>query len=272
MEDENRTIPELTKEINALRQKIKELEKSAIEHTRIEDLQRIQRDIAISLGSTSVLTDVLDRILEAAFRINGIDCGGVHVADRANGDLTLISHSKFPRSLVESFSFCPADSPRAHYLRFTKPEYGPYNEIFKISGGVLKNEGILGAAIIPVKYNGQLVAVLNLASRTYDEIPVNARTALEAIAAQIGGVIARVRIEEEHEKIIKELKKALDKVKTLSGLIPICANCKKIRDDRGYWTQVEEYVRDHSDAEFSHSICPECMKLLYPDFTGKESA
>lgn len=68
----------------------------------------------------------------------------------------------------------------------------------------------------------------------------------------------------------KELEEALAKVKTLSGLIPICANCKKIRDDDGYWHQVEVYVRDHSEAEFSHGICPECAKKLYPEFFKEE--
>ncbi|MBA4389773.1 MAG: response regulator [Syntrophus sp. (in: bacteria)] len=61
-----------------------------------------------------------------------------------------------------------------------------------------------------------------------------------------------------------ELKEALAKIKTLSGLIPICASCKKIRDDKGYWNQLEVYIRDHSDAEFSHGYCPECIKKLYP--------
>ena len=71
----------------------------------------------------------------------------------------------------------------------------------------------------------------------------------------------------ELEKVNKELKKALETIKTLRGIIPICANCKKIRDDKGYWNQIEAYVRDHSEAEFSHGICPECAKKLYPDLT-----
>ena len=66
------------------------------------------------------------------------------------------------------------------------------------------------------------------------------------------------------------LKAALKEVKTLRGIIPICSGCKKIRDDKGYWKQVEVYVRDHSDAEFSHGICPECIKKLYPDFSDNE--
>jgi PAS domain S-box-containing protein len=70
--------------------------------------------------------------------------------------------------------------------------------------------------------------------------------------------------EEEREKLIKELKEALGKVRILSGMLPICASCKRVRDDKGYWKQIETYIRDHSDAEFSHSICPECIKKLYP--------
>jgi len=59
------------------------------------------------------------------------------------------------------------------------------------------------------------------------------------------------------------------RVKQLSGLLPICASCKKIRDDQGYWTQIEAYIRDRSEAEFSHGICPECAKKLYPEISGR---
>jgi phosphoserine phosphatase RsbU/P len=65
---------------------------------------------------------------------------------------------------------------------------------------------------------------------------------------------------------LAELRDALDHVKTLRGIVPICASCKKIRDDQGYWQQVEAYVREHTDAQFSHGICPECAAKLYPDF------
>ncbi len=68
----------------------------------------------------------------------------------------------------------------------------------------------------------------------------------------------------EKDSLILELKQTLDEVRTLQGIIPICASCKKIRDDRGYWQQVEEYVRSHSHAEFTHGICPGCIKELYP--------
>jgi len=70
----------------------------------------------------------------------------------------------------------------------------------------------------------------------------------------------------EREKLIDKLKEALAKVKTLSGMLPICASCKKIRDDKGYWKQIESYIQEHSETEFSHGICPDCAERLYPDF------
>ena len=79
-------------------------------------------------------------------------------------------------------------------------------------------------------------------------------------------ITERKRAEEEQKKLIKELQKALEKIKTLKGLIPICTNCKKIRNDKGFWQQVEAYISEHSEAEFSHGICPDCMKKLYPEY------
>jgi len=78
-------------------------------------------------------------------------------------------------------------------------------------------------------------------------------------------VTERKRAEAEREKLIGELRDALSRVKLLSGLLPICASCKKIRDDKGYWNQIESYIRDHSEAHFSHGICPECARKEYPE-------
>jgi PAS domain S-box-containing protein len=78
------------------------------------------------------------------------------------------------------------------------------------------------------------------------------------------------RAQDERERLINELQRALADLKTLSGLVPICANCKKIRDDKGYWTQVEAYIQEHSEARFSHGLCPDCAAKLYPDFYPKK--
>ena len=77
-------------------------------------------------------------------------------------------------------------------------------------------------------------------------------------------ITERKQAEKEREKLVRELQKAMTEIKALKGILPICASCKKIRDDKGYWNQVEVYIRDHSEAEFSHGICPECKEKLYP--------
>jgi CheY-like chemotaxis protein len=83
------------------------------------------------------------------------------------------------------------------------------------------------------------------------------------IAIEVG--LYRAKLESEREALIKELQEALAKIKTLSGLIPICAWCKKIRDDKGYWQAVEQYISEHSQAEFTHSICSDCQKKYFPE-------
>ncbi|NOQ65833.1 MAG: hypothetical protein GQ556_01260 [Desulfobacterales bacterium] len=73
----------------------------------------------------------------------------------------------------------------------------------------------------------------------------------------------------EKEELIVNLQKALSEVKNLSGMLPICSSCKKIRDDDGYWQQIEEYIRDHSNADFTHGICNDCVEKLYPELYPK---
>ncbi|MBI5508072.1 MAG: HAMP domain-containing protein [Deltaproteobacteria bacterium] len=81
-------------------------------------------------------------------------------------------------------------------------------------------------------------------------------------------VASRLSVEEEREVLIEELRRTLGEVKTLRGFLPICSSCKKIRSDQGYWQQIESYIRDHSQAEFSHGLCPDCARTLYPEILG----
>lgn len=78
-------------------------------------------------------------------------------------------------------------------------------------------------------------------------------------------ITKRKRQERDREDLIQRLQAALHQVKTLSGLLPICSHCKKIRDDSGYWTQIEQYIREHSKAEFTHGICPECVESHFSE-------
>jgi hypothetical protein len=87
----------------------------------------------------------------------------------------------------------------------------------------------------------------------------------QANAALQAEIVERQRVAQERERLIGELQSALAEVKELSGLLPICADCKKIKDDGGYWNQLEVYVTRHSKAQFSHGLCPDCVKKYYAE-------
>ncbi len=87
-----------------------------------------------------------------------------------------------------------------------------------------------------------------------------------AILVTIRDATERIRVEQERDKLILELQEAIEKIKTLRGLVPICMHCKNIRNDKGFWQKVEIYVQEHSDAQFSHGICPSCLKKYYPEY------
>jgi PAS domain-containing protein len=126
---------------------------------------------------------------------------------------------------------------------------------------------------------GEPVEPLDTTRERKDGKPVNVCVTMSAIRDGQGRVLGassiayditeRKKIEDERTELIAHLNETLSRVKTLSGLLPICASCKKIRDDQGYWQKLETFVREHSGAEFSHSICPDCMQQLYPEFVPK---
>lgn len=90
-------------------------------------------------------------------------------------------------------------------------------------------------------------------------------------AGTVQDITERSQAEAEREKLIRELQEAIARVKQLSGLLPICASCKKIRDDQGYWNQIEVYIRDHSEANFTHGICPVCAEKWQEEINGWQS-
>ena len=137
----------------------------------------------------------------------------------------------------------------------------------------VKKYGIKSYLALPVLLENKVVGslcVVDTAQRKYTQIEKDILEAFaKAVTLEEERNLSQKRLNQSNTKLIDkntELESALLKVKTLSGLLPICSSCKKIRDDKGYWNQIEGYIRDHSDAEFSHSICPECVKKLYPNF------
>lgn len=94
----------------------------------------------------------------------------------------------------------------------------------------------------------------------------NAHSEFAGLIGTVLDITEQKKAEKDREELIEKLQTALAEIKTLQGIIPICARCKKIRDDKGYWNQIESYIKAHSEAEFSHGLCPECSEALY----GKE--
>ena len=112
---------------------------------------------------------------------------------------------------------------------------------------------------------GTLCAVDVKENKWGDQYENLMRTFKDAIEAHLALTLTTDALEKKN----LELELSLSEVKTLRGILPICASCKKIRDDSGYWSMVEHYIEDHSEAQFSHSICPDCAKKLYPSFCDK---
>lgn len=168
-----------------------------------------------------------------------------------------------------------SDEDRIKYVSFAPIEGIGWSVIIeKSKSKVLKSEftSFLQTGIVSLLAMVVALCLAYLSEKHRQVVALRTLSAERAIANErlMGEIAERKRAEEEREKLIRQLQKALAEVKTLKGIFPICASCKKVRDDKGYWTQIEAYIRDHSEAEFSHGICPECMKKLYPDLAGDE--
>ena len=132
-----------------------------------------------------------------------------------------------------------------HNVMHTGVRFESHDEVFVRRGGAPFPVSVVSA---PLREAGSVVASVT-AFRDISEVK---------------------RAEAEREKLICELQQALAEIKTLHGILPICASCKKIRDDSGAWHQLEVYIRDRTDAEFSHGLCADCAAKLYPEyFTGR---
>lgn len=166
------------------------------ERMRMIDLSILQRDLAFSLSSASDLPVVLKKVLEGIMKFEAIDCGGVYLVNKSGG-LTLAAHSGLSPEFVETANHFGPTSAQFNLVMAAKAVYKRYEEVLpNEEGEARRRQGLRGIAIIPILHGEQVVAVMNVASRTRDEIPKHVRNALESIAAQIGSTIVRIETED----------------------------------------------------------------------------
>lgn len=210
----------------------------------------------------------------------------LHIAERRKAEEALHESQERFRDLFENTSdliqsidpagrFLYVNPAWRHTLGYSEEEIKRLN-IFDILapeetthcqmafGEVMAGKPIDKIETIFIAKDGRRVFVEGNAScRIHDGKPVYTRTIFHDITA-------RKQDEAEKERLISELQKSLTEVKTLSGLLPICSWCKKIRDDKGYWNQLESYISQHSGVDFSHGVCPECLRKHYPELMVDE--
>jgi len=166
------------------------------DRNRVEQLNRLQRDLALELSAV-VGTETTSRLcLEAAIEVSGMECGGVYVVDESSGALDLVSHKGLSDTFVNAVSRYEADTERAQMVNAGKPMYAQYQTIAPEGTEPGVGEGLSTIAIVPVLSGTRVVGSLNLASREMEEIPPFARRGLESIAAQMGTAILRAKTEE----------------------------------------------------------------------------
>lgn len=209
----------------------------------------------------------LSQIIDAHEKYDGFGETGEFTLSKKEGDniIFLLSHRHYD-----------LDKPKP--IPFTSKLAQPMQLALSGQTGTIigldyRGEKVL-AAHEPVKeLDLGIVAKIDLSEIRKPFIKVALISTIIGILALVTGAALFLRVTnpmiDQLNETIDELKKAWKEVKTLSGFLPICASCKKIRDDNGFWSQVEKYISDHSEAKFTHGICPDCAQKLYPEYMTK---
>jgi hypothetical protein len=207
----------------------------------------------------------LSQIVDAHEHYRGFGKTGEFTLSRKNGDMIvfLLSHRHYD---LENPKPVPFNSNLAEPMRLALQ-----GKSGTVIGLDYRGEMVM-AAYEPVQEMGLgIVAKIDLSEVRQPFIKAGIISSVIGIIILIAGSVLFVRVTSpliaKLRDTISRLETALKNVKVLKGLIPICASCKKIRDDRGYWNHLESYIKVHSDADFTHGLCPECTKKLYPEIS-----
>ena len=166
------------------------------ERKHSESLLQAQRDLGVSFSLTTDLNAALKRLLEIIVQIGGVDCGGVHLLNQATGEMDLAAERGGSPRFIKTVSHWAPDSPQMRLVLKNRPVFSLYRDLPIRHDELHQREGLRAAAIIPLSHEGRVFGTLALASHVADEIPRQTQLALEAIASQAAGAIARIQAEE----------------------------------------------------------------------------
>jgi len=224
---------------------------------------------SLNLIELTGITDkeLIDHSLEAAVRLTGSRIGYLHFVseDRERSRLFIRSGGLLLEYNTDETSPYPLGETNvwADCLQSRKPVID--NGCQNPSGKTDYPEGYIHVVrhmSIPISDDRKIVAIAGVVNKKEPYIQSDVRH-LSLFMNCMWSLLKRKRIQEKNEQLVAELQQALDKIKTLGGLIPICSSCKRIRDDQGHWSQLESYLHEHTSADFTHGICPECRRRLY---------
>lgn len=244
------------------------------------ELDRKNKEIQALVKSAAAIltlqgfTDVARAIFDFCRELTGAQSGYVALLSETGeeNEVLFLESGGLPCTVDPELPM-PIRGLRAESYRLSKAVYE--NDFMKSAWIRFMPKGhvaLKNVLFAPLVLDGKTVGLIGLANKAGDFTDRDAETAshfgtLAAIALRNSrDADARAAAEKQKEALIVELSGALENVKKLSGLLPICSFCNKIRDDKGYWKQLEAYIHQHSEARFSHGLCPECAKKHYPEY------
>jgi PAS domain S-box-containing protein len=237
------------------------------ERRHAEKMLRIKNNLSFALSSSRNLSESFDRLLDASFEIEGIDCGCVYLVDNLTGNIDLLSHKGLPHQFIDLISHYDKDTPHAKLIMTGKPVYNQKAEIFKTFNNMGQGEGLRTLALIPIKYNGQTVAALNLASHSIDEFPMEARLMIEAATNHLGEIITRIKLENELEESEERFRLLYENAPL--GYQSLNAD-GEIIDVNGAWLDILGYTHEEVlEKRFSDFLIPasqKSFKKYFQDF------
>lgn len=228
------------------------------ENKKAENLLNIQRDLAVKLCVIRDLNDGLRSCLEAAITASGMDCGGIYLVDETSGSLDLIFHKGLSPEFIKSILHHDANSPNTRLVLKGKPVYKCYHELGVPLDKAAQKEQLCAIAVIPILHNRKVIGCLNIASHTLDEVPPFARGALEAIAAQVGSAIVRLKTEKSLHESEEKYREILES--SPDAIMLFDADSRQILDINNAAVRLYGYSRE------------EFLKLKHTDITAEKEA